>query len=235
MAQSLFDLCVSTSGTRSVSRSVISFVTASLLQLGVGTILILASLLGSPSLPQPQLQREAFVLQVTPPAAPPARAVPAVRRRYERSPSREIYRSMLVASDTIPGDIPDPFGLEPSETGGIDGGAPWSPPTVGSPAPQVTEPEPIRAGGGISPPKKVKHVDPLYPDMAKAARIRGIVILEAVIDAQGRVRNVHVLRSVPLLDDAAVAAVQRWEYEPTLLNGLPVPVIVTVTVRFEMY
>jgi protein TonB len=78
-------------------------------------------------------------------------------------------------------------------------------------------------------------VDPIYPDMAKAARIEGTVILEAVIDPQGRVRNVHVLRSVPLLDDAAVAAVQQWEYEPTLLNGLPVPVIVTVTVRFEMY
>ncbi|HLE20727.1 MAG TPA: TonB family protein [Vicinamibacteria bacterium] len=60
-------------------------------------------------------------------------------------------------------------------------------------------------------------------------------ILEAVIDPQGRVRNVDVLRSVPLLDDAAVAAVQQWEYEPTLLNGVPVPVIVTVTVRFEMY
>jgi protein TonB len=59
-----------------------------------------------------------------------------------------------------------------------------------------------------------------------------VVILEAIIDPEGRVQNVEVLRSIPFLEEAAIAAVERWEYEPTLLNGVPVPVVVTVTVRF---
>ena len=63
----------------------------------------------------------------------------------------------------------------------------------------------------------------------------GIIIHpEAVIGPNGRVTDVKILRSVPLLDDAAVAAVQQWEYTPTLLNGVPVPVIMTVTVNFTL-
>jgi protein TonB len=78
----------------------------------------------------------------------------------------------------------------------------------------------------------MRHVDPDYPELARAAGIEGVVILEAIIDLRGRVQNVTVLRSIPFLDEAAIAAVERWEYEPTLLNGIPVPVVMTVTVRF---
>ena len=70
--------------------------------------------------------------------------------------------------------------------------------------------------------------------MARSARVSGIVILEAVIGPDGRVTDVTVLRSVALLDEAAVEAVQQWEYTPTLLNGVPVPVIMTVTVNFTL-
>ena len=62
----------------------------------------------------------------------------------------------------------------------------------------------------------------------------GAVILEAVIGTDGAVRDVRVLRSIPLLDDAAVAAVKQWRYSPTLLNGVAVPVVMTVTVQFGM-
>lgn len=75
-------------------------------------------------------------------------------------------------------------------------------------------------------------MDPIYPELARAARIEGVVILEAILDPEGRVRNVKVLRSIPFLDEAAIAAVERWEYQPTRLNGVPVPVILTITVRF---
>jgi TonB family protein len=67
-----------------------------------------------------------------------------------------------------------------------------------------------------------------------AARVSGVVILEAVIGPDGRVTDLRVLRSVALLDDAAIAAVQQWMYSPTRLNGVPVPVIMTVTVTFTM-
>ena len=77
-------------------------------------------------------------------------------------------------------------------------------------------------------------VPPVYPPVAQAARVQGVVILEAVIGPDGRVTDVSILRSVPLLDDAAIEAVRQWEYTPTLLNGVPVPVIMTVTVNFQL-
>ena len=104
----------------------------------------------------------------------------------------------------------------------------WLPPRPPPP------PEPVRVGGNISPPAKVTDVPPVYPTVAQAARVQGVVILEAVIGPDGRVTDVKVLRSVPLLVDAAIAAVRQWEYMPTLLNGVPVPVIMTVTVNFTM-
>ena len=64
--------------------------------------------------------------------------------------------------------------------------------------------------------------------------MQGIVILEAVISETGRVRDVRVLRSIPLLDNAAIDAVRQWQFTPTLLNGQPVPIVMTVTVSFEL-
>jgi TonB family protein len=70
--------------------------------------------------------------------------------------------------------------------------------------------------------------------MARAVHAQGTVVLECVIGTDGRVTDVRVLRGVPLLDAAAVAAVQQWVYEPTRLNGQPVSVFMTVTVRFGL-
>ena len=92
----------------------------------------------------------------------------------------------------------------------------------------------MRVGGAIREPKKLTHVNPVYPDIAKQARVQGIVILECTIGPQGDVTDVKVLRSIPLLDGAAVTAVRQWRYVPTLLNGVPVPVIMTVTVNFRL-
>ena len=77
-------------------------------------------------------------------------------------------------------------------------------------------------------------VQPRYPLDAVAAKIEGIVILEAWVGMDGRVIDASVLRSVPLLDQAAIDAVRQWEYTPTLLNGAPTPVIMTVTVAFTL-
>ena len=93
---------------------------------------------------------------------------------------------------------------------------------------------PIRLPAGIAPPRKLTHVDPIYPQIAQAARIEGTVILETVIGVDGRVTSVSVLRSIPLLDQAAMDAVKRWSYTPTFLNGRPIPIAMTVTVRFAL-
>ena len=90
----------------------------------------------------------------------------------------------------------------------------------------------IRVGGKIKAPTKIKDVKPVYPAIAQSARVAGVVIIEATIGPDGKVIDAKVLRSVPLLDQAALDAVRQWEYTPTLLNGVPVPVVVTVTINF---
>ena len=93
---------------------------------------------------------------------------------------------------------------------------------------------PVRVGGSVKEPKKIKDVKPVYPEDAKAAGVQGVVIIEAVIGTDGKVVEVKALRPVPMLDDAALDAVRQWEYTPTLLNGEPVSVIMTVTVNFSL-
>jgi protein TonB len=94
--------------------------------------------------------------------------------------------------------------------------------------------QPVRVGDQIKAPTQIKKVQPNYPEIALAARVQGIVILEATIGVDGRVTDAKVLRSVPLLDQAALDAVRQWEYTPTLMNGVPVPVIMTVTQTFNL-
>ena len=93
----------------------------------------------------------------------------------------------------------------------------------------------LRAGGGnIKEPKKLRHVNPVYPSAAREARISGVVIMEVTVDPKGEVANVRVLKGDPALSDAAVKAVSQWKYTPTLLNGQPVPVLMPVTVNFAL-
>jgi periplasmic protein TonB len=96
-----------------------------------------------------------------------------------------------------------------------------------------TGPAPVRVGGQIQAPRKIRHVAPAYPDLARRAGVAGVVVLECVIDRDGLVRSVQVLSGHPLLNEAAVGAVRQWAYRPTLLNGVPVAVVMTVTVRFS--
>jgi TonB family protein len=91
---------------------------------------------------------------------------------------------------------------------------------------------PLRVGGQIQAPQKIKDVKPVYPATAQSARVGGAVTIEATIGPDGKVIDAKVVRSVPLLDQAALDAVRQWEYLPTLLNGVPVPVLVTVTINF---
>lgn len=94
--------------------------------------------------------------------------------------------------------------------------------------------QPVRVGGNVTAPTKIHDVRPVYPAAARQMRVEGVVILETVIGATGSVEQVRVLRSAPLLDDAAVDAVRQWRYTPTLLNGVAVPVVMSVTVNFTL-
>ncbi len=174
--------------------------------------------------------------------AAPAPAGPARRPAIRRSaPAPRL--DALPAEGALPDETPFEDWVGPAEeTGdgngcvgcvpGGDGGD-GPPGGVGTgPAVPVVDSVPVRVGGHIQAPRKLRHVDPAYPELARRAGVTGIVILECVIDREGRIRSVGVLRGHPLLDAAATDAVRQWTYRPTLLNGVPVEIVMTVTVRF---
>jgi TonB family protein len=90
------------------------------------------------------------------------------------------------------------------------------------------------SAGNIRAPRKVRNVAPKFPGDAIAAGIDGTVLLEGIIDRQGRIADLRLVKSIPEFDEAAIAAVWQWEYTPTLVDGKPVEIILTVTVKFEM-
>ena len=117
-----------------------------------------------------------------------------------------------------------------------------SPPPSPLPTPGAVETMPppapwaegaVRVGYRVAMPMKLKHVSPKYPIDAIEAGIEGVVIVEARIEPDGRILNARVLRSVPQLDPAALEAVMQWEFAPTLISGVTVPVLLTVTVQFS--
>jgi protein TonB len=203
-------------------------------------------LLRSDDLPAPTATVRAFFVQpaVAPPAPPPpppaAPAAVAVRQKKQAaavSPAQPFIAPAHIPDTVKAEDVVEaPSGV--GEAGGVEGGVPGG--VVGGVIGRLPEKPPppplarVRAGVEVKEPTKVKNVDPVYPDVAIRANIQGVVILELTIMPAGRVAEVKVLRSVPLLDEAAVAAARQWVYTPTLLDGVPVSVVMTVTVRFNL-
>jgi TonB family protein len=106
--------------------------------------------------------------------------------------------------------------------------------TLASAHPSPSSGEVLRVGGNIKPPTKVVNVAPVYPQEAQDAKVQGVVVIETVIDEGGAVKEAWVLQSVPMLDEAALDAVRQWRYQPTLMNGAPRPVRMTVSVNFTL-
>jgi protein TonB len=114
--------------------------------------------------------------------------------------------------------------------GGVLGGVPSGVP----PPPKVT-PQRIRVSTGVQDARLVNKVDPVYPPLARQARIQGEVRLEAVIAKDGTIQNLRVIEGHPLLVQSALSAVQQWRYQPTVLNNEPVEVETVIIVRFRMF
>jgi protein TonB len=171
------------------------------------------------------------------PLPPPARGGPApsegtspavapIEAPADIAPERDV-------SDAQAGhDTTGAHGVETGVVGGID--LPGNGLQVEPPPPPPVSREPIRLHAGMQAPRKIVNVPPHYPPHAQAARVEGTVVLDAVIDPTGRVTDVRVTHSVNLLDQAAVEAVRQWRFTPTLLNGEPVSILLTVTVRFTL-
>jgi periplasmic protein TonB len=174
----------------------------------------------------------AWIAAILPPPPPPP------MRRADPNPKRAENPNLapVVAPHTIVPETPVQFDpLDTAIPGVIDGTENiervLAPPPPTPPAPAQS---PVRAGSTVRYPLKVHDVRPVYPQIAQDARIQGIVIIDATIGADGRVINARILRSLPMLDQAALDAVRQWEFTPTLLNGVAIPVIMTVTINFTL-
>jgi protein TonB len=126
-------------------------------------------------------------------------------------------------------------GVPGGVVGGVVGGLPDAPPAPPPPPPPVAPKAPVRIGGQVQPPTLIRRVEPTYPPMAVSAHLQGVVILEAIVNEEGTVTEVKVLRSVnPLLDREALTAVRQWRYAPVVLNGTPVPFVLSVSLSFSL-
>ena len=174
------------------------------------------------------------------------RSVPALDQAALDAARQWRYRPTIVDGVATPiiTTVAVQFTLVPAapEPAGTAGPSPQSAGTQSPPAhPAGTQSSgvppaaaPVRVGGSVKQPMRIAYVPPEYPVAASSTNVQGIVILEVTLNVKGQVQDVRVLRSVPLLDQAAVDAVRQWQYAPTVIDGVPVPVIMTETVRFEL-
>jgi TonB family protein len=125
-------------------------------------------------------------------------------------------------------------GTSSGVSGGVVGGQLSSVGPEAPPPPLPVKRDSIRIGSNVQESKLIRKVEPIYPELAKKARVQGKVTLKITVDQEGNVTDASVIEGHPLLDDAAISAVRQWKYSPTFLNGKPVPVMATVTILFNL-
>jgi protein TonB len=213
------------------------------IHLVVLVLVVVVPLLTSEELPEPTSVVKAFFVEPAaapppPPPPPPPAPRPQTQPRPVSTPvpTENRFQAPIETPEEVKPEEGIDLGVEGGVPGGVEGGVPGGVVggVVGGLPDAPPPPQAVRVGGQIKEPKKLKNVNPSYPDIAKQARVQGVVILECTISPQGKVTDVKVLRGIPLLDSAAIEAVKQWVYSPTLLNGVPVPVIMTVTVNFRL-
>jgi periplasmic protein TonB len=219
-------------------------VSAALHALALAAVVVVP-ILGDEPLPERATRVQAFFaspIELAPPPPPPP-PPPAPRGPSRPEPPRTTPAAAgFVAPVEVPLEIvPESgldLGIEGGVPGGVEGGVPGG--VVGGvvgglpEAPPPPPRAPVRVGLHVREPRKVRDVPPVYPSLAVASRVEGVVVVECVVDPRGRVVEATVLRGVPLLDDAALEAVRQWVYTPTLIDGEPVPILMTVTVNFRL-
>jgi protein TonB len=217
----------------------------------LSAVFVLPLLVATEKLPAVPTMMAFVASPVAPPPPPPPPLPKAAARAAEAKPVPPTTANPNAAPIEAPPEIrPEPTfagyegeGVEGGVEGGVAGGvlggivgglidAP-APPPPPPPAPSAP-PQPVRIGGQISAPELVKRVEPVYPDLAVMAKVTGTVILEAVVATDGSVESVKILRAVKFLEQASIDAVRQWRYKPLVLNGVPTPFVLTVTLTFSI-
>ncbi|HEX9638993.1 MAG TPA: TonB family protein [Acidobacteriota bacterium] len=178
-----------------------------------------------------------------PPPAPPAAKpeAPKPQPKVDIPMPTEMVEPMAIPEMVSTEEQPEfvgvdggvPGGVPGGEVGGVAGGVPGGIITEAPPPPPPSEP--LRIGGNVSSPEVISRMQPEYPALARAARVQGVVILEAVIRRDGSVGDIKVLRGLRLgCTEAAVEALRQWRFKPGMQNGIPVDVYMTLTVNFKL-
>ncbi|MCS7024165.1 MAG: energy transducer TonB [Bryobacteraceae bacterium] len=235
----------------------VSFVT----QLALVGVMILIPLIYTDTLPKAQLTSFLVAPPPPPPPPPPPAAVQPVK--IVKVAPRQFDAGKLLAPKQIPKEVamikeeelPPAMAANVGVVGGVPGGVPGGTPggviggiigAVPSAAPPPPPPPPvkkeekpatpqrIRVGGNVQSAKLIRQPKPIYPPLAKQARIQGTVKFQAIIGKDGTIQNLQLISGHPLLVPAATEAVKQWVYQPTLLNGEPVEVVTQIDVNFTL-
>lgn len=213
-------------------------------------IAILVPLIYTDALPRQQLLT--LLVAPPPPPPPPPPAAPEVLKRVRpietemvggrlRTPTR-IPEKIAMIREEQPPPVLNPGGVLGGVPGGIPGGQLGG--VIGGIIGAASStnvipkrPEPtlrVRVSQGVSIGRLLNKVEPVYPRLARDARVHGQVLLTAIISKDGTIQDLRVLSGHPLLVPAALGAVRQWRYRPYLLNGEPVEVETQVTVNFTL-
>ena len=238
----MFDELVESSAVKKKTNTSWAVTLSVIVQSLVLFVLILIPLIYTQALPKAMLSTLLIAPPPPPPPPPPPQAVPV---KVIKPVARLLTQGKLMAPRAIPKDVaifkeaelpPEPAagsgvlgGAGGDILGGLGGGSSSAPPP-----PPKAAPSRIKLGGQVQAAKIVAQPQPLYPALARQARIQGNVVLHAIIDKDGRVGQLEVVSGHPLLVQSALDAVKQWRYQPTQLNGDPVEVDTTITVTFVL-
>ncbi len=221
-------------------------------------VLVIAVLLGLPlafteELPKAQLLTFLVAPPPPPPPPPPAAAeVQKVVRQIQtdvlssgelRTPTRIPQKIEMIKEEAPPPPMPStggvvggvPGGIPGGQLGGVIGGIVNATSNLSAvPKLVLSAPQRVRISQGVTSGLLIHRVEPTYPPLARQARIQGDVVLSAVIDTNGAIKNLQLVSGHPMLVPEAIAAVKQWRYKPYLLNGQPVEVETTIKVIFTL-
>ncbi len=208
----------------------------------------------------PKTQLTSFLVAPPPPPPPPPPPAAPTAVKIVKVIPRQFDAGRLMAPKSVPKEIATireeelppassgvggvmggiPGGVAGGTPGGVLGGIIGSvpsaapPPPPPPPAPKAVTPKRITIGGNVQQAKLVRQPKPVYPPLAKQARISGVVHLAAIISKDGTIQDLKVISGHPLLIPSALEAVKQWVYQPTLLNGEPVEVSTQIDVNFTL-
>lgn len=208
--------------------------------------MLIVPLMFTEALPTQQLLTFLIAPPPPPPPPPPAAAVVKVVRQTDmlnngqlRTPSRIPQKVEMIREEEAPPPMNSgvvggvPGGIPGGQLGGVLGGIISSTASIAA-IPKLEPVKRIRVSQGVTQGMVIRKVEPAYPKIALGARITGVVLLKAVINKDGEIKELQVVSGHPMLVPAAIEAVKQWRYRPYLLNGEPVEVETNITVTFQI-